>query len=285
MHRICVVLFGLLWLRRSVAFQICGMVIKPSFKLRSQLLAMSSNLEIIGQSISKSIGKIYRPAQWIGGYGGGGSGASTGNIVDDIGTKFFVKQGNLYSYNMLNAEYEAISEIYRSNTIRVPRPICIDTSDSNAFVVFEYLAVGGTADPVEYAKKLVAMHRVTSPNGMFGWKMNNTIGATFQPNTYTENWATFWDTHRLGHMLDLARREGAYFGNEVELRAKVKALLSKHNCQPSLVHGDLWSGNQGCLATGEPVIFDPAAYVSDLTFFILFYVILSFSYFSLEIEK
>lgn len=258
MHRTYRILIYLLWIALSVAFQPSGWV---GFMSQSPIFIMSSNLEFIGQSISKSIGETYRPVRWMDDYGGSGSGASTGNVIDEKGVKYFVKQGSLYSYNMLNAEYEAITEIYCSSTMRVPRPICIGTSDSNAFVVFEYLAIGSSADPAEHAKKLAAMHRILSPNGMFGWKMNNTIGATFQPNTYTANWADFWDTHRLAHMLNLARRDGAYFHNEVELRVKVKAILSDHTCQPSLVHGDLWSGNQGSLATGEPVIFDPALYV------------------------
>lgn len=33
--------------------------------------------------------------------------------------------------------------------------------------------------------------------------------------------------------------------------------------RPSLIHGDLWSGNRGMLPDGRPVIFDPAVSVSD----------------------
>jgi protein-ribulosamine 3-kinase len=32
---------------------------------------------------------------------------------------------------------------------------------------------------------------------------------------------------------------------------------------PSLLHGDLWSGNAGALADGTPVVFDPACYRGD----------------------
>lgn len=45
---------------------------------------------------------------------------------------------------------------------------------------------------------------------------------------------------------------------------KVEIILNqKQNVVPSLVHGDLWSGNIGFLRTGEPVIFDPATYYGD----------------------
>jgi fructosamine-3-kinase len=106
------------------------------------------------------------------------------------------------------------------------------------------------------------MHRHTSKNGMYGWDINNTIGATPQPNTWTADWATFWDEQRLGYMLRKCRSMDEY-PREKELRAKVKDILSNHDCVPSLVHGDLWSGNQAYTTEGDPVIFDPATYVSN----------------------
>lgn len=109
---------------------------------------------------------------------------------------------------MLRAEYFGVKEIYDTGTIRVPQPIAVGVSDYDAFVVFEKLSMGGFGKPERMAEKLAAMHRCTSPNGKFGWKMNNTIGATFQPNVETESWSEFWDKYRLGHMLSLAKREG-----------------------------------------------------------------------------
>ena len=40
-------------------------------------------------------------------------------------------------------------------------------------------------------------------------------------------------------------------------------LLAGHQPQPSLVHGDLWSGNASVTVDGEPIIFDPATYWGD----------------------
>jgi fructosamine-3-kinase len=39
-------------------------------------------------------------------------------------------------------------------------------------------------------------------------------------------------------------------------------VLKNHKPAPSLLHGDLWSGNVGFTADG-PVIFDPAVYYGD----------------------
>lgn len=37
-----------------------------------------------------------------------------------------------------------LQEMHESKTIKVPEPIAVGTSDNNAFVVFEYLAMGGS---------------------------------------------------------------------------------------------------------------------------------------------
>ena len=47
----------------------------------------------------------------------------------------------------------------------------------------------------------------------------------------------------------------------IDLEA-VARLLENHKPQPSLLHGDLWSGNAGFTQDG-PVVFDPAVYYGD----------------------
>jgi protein-ribulosamine 3-kinase len=41
------------------------------------------------------------------------------------------------------------------------------------------------------------------------------------------------------------------------------AFFASYTPQPSLLHGDLWSGNHAYLADGTPTIFDPAVYYGD----------------------
>jgi fructosamine-3-kinase len=97
----------------------------------------------------------------------------------------------------------------------------------------------------------------------FGWERHNTIGSTPQINTWTASWTEFWVKHRLGYQLQLAQRRGGHFPKQDQLLTLIPDLLAGHTPQPSLVHGDLWSGNAAVTQTGEPVIFDPATYVGD----------------------
>jgi protein-ribulosamine 3-kinase len=110
---------------------------------------------------------------------------------------------------------------------------------------------------------LANLHRTTWRH--FGWRRDNTIGGTPQPNPATADWPTFYGEHRLGHQLRLARRNGApgrlVDGGE-RLVAGLAAFFTDHRPVPSLLHGDLWGGNYG-YAEGQPVLFDPAVYYGD----------------------
>ena len=47
------------------------------------------------------------------------------------------------------------------------------------------------------------------------------------------------------------------------LMEKLDDLIGSHEVVPSLVHGDLWSGNYMIGPDGEPVLIDPAVYYGD----------------------
>ncbi|CAM9645256.1 unnamed protein product, partial [Choristocarpus tenellus] len=161
-----------------------------------------------------------RVDQWerfkIGQGGAGGSGwASVGDIKDSLtGDKYFFKRTGMDGADMLNAERAGLKVMYDTQTIRVPRPVCGGTGPGGAFAVFEYMNMGGrgTAETSELmGAQLAQMHRCASSNGMYGFEVDNTIGATEQPNGWMDSWVDFWVERRLKHMLRLSERDGAVF--------------------------------------------------------------------------
>jgi len=200
-------------------------------------------MDAMSEAVSVSIGKTVhlKPASG-GGYSGGG-GASTSAVVDpETNHKYFVKSAG-GGHNMLKAEYLGVKAMSETNTIQVPTPIAFGDGPNNvAFVVFEYLDFCGGGSGYELGVQLAKMHRCFSENGKFGFHVDNTIGATPQPNLpWMDDWADFWDEHRLGHMLKLTGNAGMSKGDVEKLRAKTRELLS-HKPEPSLLHGDLWGG-------------------------------------------
>ena len=111
---------------------------------------------------------------------------------------------------------------------------------------------------------LAAMHRHCASE--FGWRQDNTIGTTPQLNSYSSDWLQFWSERRLKFQLQLADRNG-YQGELLKLGARLSeachVLFDNYHPQPSLLHGDLWSGNVAALPDGTPIIFDPAVYFGD----------------------
>jgi fructosamine-3-kinase len=108
------------------------------------------------------------------------------------------------------------------------------------------------------------MHRNSAPQ--FGFAQDNYIGTTAQRNKWTDDWIIFWHENRLGFQLDLAAKNA--YGEELQLLGKrlleeLPAYFDGYTPRPSLLHGDLWSGNNAYLADGTPTIFDPAVYYGD----------------------
>jgi fructosamine-3-kinase len=109
--------------------------------------------------------------------------------------------------------------------------------------------------------QLAAMHRHTHQH--FGWSGDNYIGANPQENTWHEDWGEFFCRQRIRPQLQMAHANGYKFQNEAALYEATKHMLSGHQPEPSLLHGDLWSGNAGFLDDGSPVVYDPACYYGD----------------------
>jgi protein-ribulosamine 3-kinase len=257
----------LIWSRYLVLNVTCFRAVDLS--RRSYIMSMSSMsfLSDVRDAISESLGRKLGDPALGGSYGGGGGGCSTGEITFSTGESFFYKRGGIQDFDMLRAEYEGNKAMAATKTIRVPTPIVVGTSDYSSYAVFEKLNLGGRGSGRRYAEQLCAMHKCSSPDGRYGFHINNTCGATPQINTPESTWADFWCKHRLGSIMSMAKYEGATFSNEAEIMQRTHDILTaherEHDLKPSLVHGDLWSGNQAFTKEGDACIFDPATYYGD----------------------
>lgn len=184
---------------------------------------------------------------------------------------YFIKLNRASDLAMFEAEAQGLEQMWDTQTIRVPRPICWGTEENSAYLVLEWLNLGGANSEKAWhqmGRKLAALHLWSPPKNypafnQFGWEINNTIGSTPQINNWTENWAVFWQKYRIGYQLKLAKSRGADFRLGDELLEAIPEILSNYQPKSSLVHGDLWGGNASVTSSGEPVIFDPAAYFGD----------------------
>jgi protein-ribulosamine 3-kinase len=196
----------------------------------------------------------------------GGGCINSAYCLEDGDQRFFVKTNSASRLDMFEAEAEGLREIAGSKTIGVPEPVCVGLAGSEAFLAMEYIPLGGggAGSMERLGRDLAAMHQTTQDR--FGWLRDNTIGATPQVNEYCQDWGRFWQRHRLGFQLDLAAQNGAGRSCAAlgeQLLARLDGFFSDYTPVPSLLHGDLWSGNYAIAEGGCPVIFDPAVYYGD----------------------
>lgn len=131
----------------------------------------------------------------------------------------------------------------------VPAVLGVD----GAVLVLEH--VTGPADLEGLGAALATAHGHTAER--FGWHRDNVIGPLPQANPRTNDWPGFYLEHRLRPYLDdlptaLARRLTHAMDGPLPR-------LLDHDVVPSLVHGDLWSGN---IVAGRWLI-DPAVHHAD----------------------
>lgn len=181
-------------------------------------------------------------------------------------TTWFVKINRAELADMFAAEAEGLREIHQTETVRVPEPVCHGRFEQHAYLVLHYVELGtlhsGAAG--RFGEQLARLHRIRQP--WFGWHRDNTIGSTPQFNRRADDWVEFWRDRRLGEQLRIAAENG--HGGPLQtlgerLRERVGEFFSDYRPHPSLLHGDLWGGNAGCDAQGQPLMFDPACYYGD----------------------
>ena len=187
-------------------------------------------------------------------------------VVRGRGRAFFVKLNAPARADMFAAEAEGLAEVARSHTVRVPQPVCHGANAKASWLVLEHLELrpGDDRSMAQLGRNLARMHRVTAAR--YGWRRDNTIGATPQVNTRSGDWIAFWHERRLGYQLKLADaggHSGRLVADGERLLGALPSFFHGYMPPPSLLHGDLWSGNVGLEAGGDPVIYDPAVYYGD----------------------
>jgi fructosamine-3-kinase len=147
---------------------------------------------------------------------------------------------------MFAAEFEGLLAL-RAAGVNAPEPYLFGAT----FIEMQELDLGARADWPALARMLAQLHRTTGPR--FGWGSDNWIGLAPQKNAWKEDWAEFFWEFRL-----LPQLSKANLKEEID----VKSFFKNYKPLPSLLHGDLWSGNVGFTPAG-PVLFDPAVYFGD----------------------
>jgi fructosamine-3-kinase len=133
-----------------------------------------------------------------------------------------------------------------------------------AFIVMEYLPPGreGASDEV-LGRGLAALHRRVGE--AFGFPVTTYCGPTPQENTPSRSWPDFYAERRLRPLVRRLLKADRLGPSEERLYERLCDRLVEliaPQAPPSLIHGDLWSGNVLATARG-PALVDPACAYAD----------------------
>jgi len=166
---------------------------------------------------------------------------------------------------MFEAESNGLKLLLQQNTIRIPQIIGFGENEQYQFLLLEYIEQKGRGKHYweQLGNRLASLHRTSA--SYFGLDHDNFIGSLKQSNTTQSSWVNFFIEQRLSAQLKLAVDNGLAGRNWVKkfesLYGELPSLLPQE--QPSLLHGDLWSGNLITDEKGEPCLIDPAVYFGN----------------------
>ncbi|MDP3511476.1 MAG: fructosamine kinase family protein [Sulfuritalea sp.] len=186
--------------------------------------------------------------------------------LDDGHRRFFVKTGGIAAAPMFAAEALGLQALTAAAVAPTPTFVALGQAEAEAFLVLDYLDLKplDQTGAARLGTALAQLHRVTGES--FGWPADNFIGATPQQNAPHPSWPHFFGERRLRPQLQLALQNGmdqALVTKGHGVIERIGGLFIDYRPAPSLLHGDLWSGNTEQTGDGVPVIFDPACYYGD----------------------
>lgn len=195
-------------------------------------------------------------------FSGGGCINHGGRLKTTVG-EFFLKWNSAKKFPaMFETEAKGLQLLRSADVIDIPEVVGFGDEGINQFLILTF--VQQYPPSKEYwnnlGRQLALLHRMT--NNSFGLDHDNYIGSLKQFNHQNVSWVNFFIEQRLSVQLKIAADSNLIdlaSARKVEmLYSKLPSLLPEE--KPSLLHGDLWSGNIIINKLGNPCFIDPAVY-------------------------
>ena len=206
---------------------------------------------------------------------------------------FFLKWNPRVDERFFRVEAEGLAALAGTATVRTPAVVARSgRGEAVPWLLLEWIEPGrGREDSwARLGRELAALHRcggidsVRGPAdgggdggghgadpgrvaGRWGWHADNVIGSLPQPNGWAADWGDFWARRRIRPLArelltrgDISSRQHGVIARAADRAAELLDPVAQTD-GPSLLHGDLWSGNVLVARGGRPVLIDPAVYI------------------------
>jgi protein-ribulosamine 3-kinase len=194
---------------------------------------------------------------------GGGSINTTLNVK--LRDKYcFCKVNSAKDFPMLfKYEQMGLETLAQHSIIKVPEIYDCFEEDNYQILLLEWINPSERTPHFwqNFGQQLAQLHSVS--NTQFGLDHNNYMGSVPQLNSFSTNWNEFFSNQRLLPLIDKCLTNNLLSSKNVKQFEKLISRLSEifgNDTKPSLLHGDLWSGNFICAQYATPVLIDPVVY-------------------------
>ncbi len=193
----------------------------------------------------------------------GGGDINNSIKIETMKGKYFLKYNDADLYpEMFEKEAKGLNLLKSSGQINVPNVIGYAEDEKNSILVLEYIesSLQSSSFFKDFGQSLAKMHNCSGNS--FGLDHDNYIGNLKQSNKTHDNWIDFFVCERLEKQISLAKNNNLIDNTTIK---KFQNLYNYLNDffpieKPSLLHGDLWSGNFMISSDGKACIIDPAVY-------------------------
>lgn len=215
--------------------------------------------EDVRQQLQKSLKQNIKSVQSI----SGGSINEAAKIMLEDGQYCFIKWNRGSDADMFKKEEMGLKLLRSTGVLCLPEVLVTgETPSGIGFLVQEFIDQGKPKpdSAAKFGKALADLHK--QHKDRFGLDHDNYIGRLPQSNKQHKSWTNFFVGERIQPQLKMAADSGRLGKETIAHFESMYKLLPDvfPDEPPSLLHGDLWSGNYFYDENGKAVIYDPAVY-------------------------
>lgn len=189
-------------------------------------------------------------------------------FVETKRARYFVKYNATIPEGFFHSEANGLERLRKTGAIAVPHVYEVLEYKNEGILVMEW--IDGDRNPrteEELGRGLARLHSTKAQQ--FGLDDDTFIGTLPQPNGWYDRWIDYYRDRRLISQCKLAEKRKRMPSDRKAKLMKLCDTLDKwlpNDCDPSLLHGDLWGGNWIVGPNGQPYLIDPSVFYGHAEF-------------------
>lgn len=188
-------------------------------------------------------------------------------LQTDDHQKYFMKMQPGKGKRFFQYEVDGLKLVSQAAT--VPKLVTYGQVGSDGYLILKWqkFMKFDQGNQYELGKMVAKMHQIHAKR--FGFNYGFHLGDIPKDNHWQTSWSTFYVKQRLDPSVKYLKQHGGWSDfRERHYRKMRQAFIDyyadpKNKVIPSLLHGDLWSGNCEFTTDGKPMLIDPNVIFGD----------------------